>query len=312
MSATKSKIALIGNIESFINHYGIENCGFLTLTFPDSVKDVFEASNRFNSFRTGFLVKRMNGYIGVYERTKRGVIHFHFVVSLKGNILWEKRGHSIVTFNYKEVKSKRTPRRLRYRSANAFLKSLWKELLEALPLYGFGRHELVPVKSEKGVAHYLAKYLSKGIEERKPQDKGFRLVRSTIGKNAAAWKVYTTNFAFLSNTEWREALSGYITRLAASAKFILKKYGNLLDLPIFEIYRNDLSLTASMNAQNYSEVMKFRWGPKWCYWFKEKIVEAYEYHQNESEQIFIWFEDFVEQAIFKLSFNPSTGEVTEL
>lgn len=312
MSATKSTIALIGNVESFINHHGIENCGFLTLTFPDNVKDVFEASKRFNSFRTNFLVERMKGYIGVYERTKRGVIHFHFVIALKGNILWEKRGHSIVTFNHKEVKSKRTPRRLRYRSANAFLKSLWKELLEALPLYGFGRHELVPVKSEKGVAHYLAKYLSKGIKERKAEDKGFRLVRSTIGKKAAIWKTYTTNFAFLSNTEWREALSGYITRMAASAKFILKKYGQMLDLPVYETYRNDLSLKASMDAENYSEIMKFRWGAKWCYWFKENIVEQYEYHKGDDEQIFLWFEGFVENAVFRLSFNPATGEVIEL
>ena len=106
--------------------------------------------------------------------------------------------------------------------------------------------------------------------------------------------------------------SKWLHNTISSIGEILKKYGSLLDLPVFETYRNDLSLTASMNAENYSDVMKFRWGPKWCYWFKEKIVEAYEYHQNESEQIFIWFEDFVEQAIFKLSFNPLTGEVTEL
>ncbi|MDK4685633.1 hypothetical protein QDY72_10800, partial [Kingella negevensis] len=69
------------NIQSFINYFGMQNCGFLTLTFSDDVKCVYEASKRFNSFRTNFLTKVTLSYIGVYERHKSGRIHFHFVVA---------------------------------------------------------------------------------------------------------------------------------------------------------------------------------------------------------------------------------------
>lgn len=144
MSSAKPSYQLKENIIAFINHYGIDQCGFLTLTFPDDVRCVFEASRRFNSLRTGYLSKVMNAYIGVYERHKSGVIHFHFVLALKKNIAWEVRKGQIVHFDHDQV------RKGNYSSAAKELRRIWKQFREVLPRYGFGRHQLLPVKSEKG------------------------------------------------------------------------------------------------------------------------------------------------------------------
>lgn len=37
-----------------------------------------------------------------------------------------------------------------YSSAAKELRRIWKQFREVLPRYGFGRHQLLPVKSEKG------------------------------------------------------------------------------------------------------------------------------------------------------------------
>lgn len=122
VSASKPAYSFTANVQAFVDHFGIENCGFLTLTFSEKVDCVHEASRRFNSFRTNFLSKVSKGYIGVYERHKSGVIHFHFVVAFLGNIFSEVRGGAVVCFDHEEVKNKRLNRKQRYASANKYLK----------------------------------------------------------------------------------------------------------------------------------------------------------------------------------------------
>lgn len=234
----KSEFVLKENMKSFISKYGEDKCGFLTLTFSDSVFCVKEASRRFNSFRTNFLKRFARAYIGVYERHKSGVIHFHMVVALDSDI---RSG-----FNMDLV------RKRQYRNgANKYLRGVWATLRTVLPLYGFGRHQLIPIWSSKGVADYLAKYLVKGMKERSVEDKGFRLVRMSQDK-VNFWKVATSRFAWFGERSiaWRKALADWVEH----NKFMFqndfyKKTGFIVDV----------------NNETYSFVLNKIAGAKWCY-----------------------------------------------
>lgn len=264
--SSKSVYAFKENVHSFVNHFGLEKCGFFTLTFPDEVKCVFEASKRFNSLRTGYLSKIILGYIGVYERHKTGVIHFHFIVALKQNILFEIKKGVQVNYDFKAV------RRRNYKTAPKALRLLWKELRENLPKYGFGRHQLEPIKSDKGISKYLSKYLIKGIAERKEQDKGFRLVRSTSGKKAQIWRKASTQFSWVGGTseQWRKALKNYIEERASIARYRLSK-----QYRFYEKFLHELQKLSLMNQENYGEIMKNIYGSNWCYKNKDRIFEQW-------------------------------------
>jgi len=184
------------NVSVFIDLIGIDRCGFLTLTFPDNISCHKEAYERLRSFRTSFL--RRHSFYGewvcVKERQKRGAWHYHLLIDcgadIRSGVYWKQVSRANLSGFY-------------YQSCNipAHLKELRKELLEVLPKYGFGRHELQPVRTSKEqVARYLAKYLSKGFKERRPDDKRVKLVtysskwlRSSpkfqwVNENSAKWR----------------------------------------------------------------------------------------------------------------------------
>lgn len=152
------------NIERMCNEVGLSYLGFLTLTFPDNVTSNKEACRRFNSFRTGYLSRCswFRDYFLVKERQKRGAWHFHLLVYLSSDI---RTG-----FDWSEYEKGN------YRSACVELRVIWAELRKVLPKYNFGRHELLPIRSNaEGISYYMAKYLIKGFENRLPEDKGVRL-----------------------------------------------------------------------------------------------------------------------------------------
>jgi hypothetical protein len=65
-----------------------------------------------------------------------------------------------------------------YRSANSALRAEWAFWRRTCPKYRFGRHELMPVKSNaKGISRYVGKYISKHVSQRLLADKGARVVR---------------------------------------------------------------------------------------------------------------------------------------
>ena len=312
VSASKPAYSFTANVQAFVDHFGIENCGFLTLTFSEKVDCVHEASRRFNSFRTNFLSKVSKGYIGVYERHKSGVIHFHFVVAFLGNIFSEVRGGAVVCFDHEEVKNKRLNRKQRYASANKYLKALWAQFRQAVPKYGFGDKfgsQILPVYNGKGIARYLAKYLTKGILKREARDKGFRLVRSTSGKASWQWRVASSVFAWTSDSakEWRRALQDFILCKTNIARYRLAKYAHCMPAR----YLGEVQKLASMNETNYSEVMGALYGCNWCYRAKDKIWDDFQLHKYESVQEFFYFEMAV-NGVLKVSYNPMTGEVIEL
>lgn len=257
-SAKRAAYVLNLNIEGFIKHFGLDNCGFLTLTFPDDVKDVRQASKRFNSMRTNFLDKHILGYIGVYERTKRGVIHFHFIIACKGNI---REG-----FDFKAIANNIYSSNTR----NDFIASLWQLFRTKLPKYGFGRHQLVPIKCKDGIARYLSKYIIKGLGYRKPEDKHFRFVRSSQDKGQW-WKRASQQFAWYtpSSIEWRKALQHWVKE---RADFL--RMGFYLDTGFF----------MNVDEDTYSLILKKMYGHKWCYDYQQQIIFNYQRHKERALQ----------------------------
>lgn len=239
-SHKKSAYALELNVKSFIEKFGINRVGFLTLTFKDHVTDAKEAQRRFNSLRTNFLKTHYPHYIRVLERTKTGRIHYHLIVAVNEDI---RRG-----LNFQQIAKQD------YRSANLSIRMHWQRLRDNLEKYGFGRAELLPVKTNsKGLARYVSKYIGKHINNRQECDKGVRLCQTSIDKRAF-WKVATSHFSFLSHgsKEWRRKLALWVSSLNEYFS-----YRNLNFNPI--------------TVDDYGERLKQKLCPKWAFKNRETI-----------------------------------------
>lgn len=205
-----------------VGEHGLERVGFLTLTFRDHVLDIKEAQKRFNSLRAGVLAVRYADFVTVVERQKSGRIHFHLLVAMSEDI---RTG-----FDFEAIE------RHDYRSANLNLRGEWAFWRSTAGLYGFGRTELMPVRSSvDGIAKYVGKYIAKHIDQRRDDDKGARLVRYSVGARRCG-----TRFAWTGarSKEWRKKLGAFATR-----------------------------------HQCWSlEMMRERFGPKWAYRLAEYIA----------------------------------------
>lgn len=189
----KAASALGWNVFALAQKHGLENLGFLTLTFKDHVLDVKEAQRRLNSLLTHIIKPRYQDYIGVLERQKSGRIHYHLLVVI---------GFDIRTgFDFAAVDAKD------YSSANPALRAEWAFWRKTAPAYGFGRTELMPIKSsEEAIGKYIGKYIGKHMESRQEADKGARLVRYSRGARVAS-----TRFQFVSagSQQWRSKLRAF-------------------------------------------------------------------------------------------------------
>jgi len=190
----KSASALAWNVQYFVDTYGLSNVGFLTLTFRDHVTDPKEAQRRFNSLKTHILTPRYRAYIRVMEPMKSGRIHYHLLVALNSDI---RTG-----FDFSAIRNQD------YSSANKDIRAEWSFWRKTAPKYGFGRTELMPVRSNsEGIGRYVGKYISKGIESRTEQFKGVRLVE--YSRKA---KIASTRFQFVTegSSEWRRKLGIFV------------------------------------------------------------------------------------------------------
>jgi hypothetical protein len=155
--------ALSWNVAHLCQKYGVERVGFLTLTFADHVTDVREASRRFHSLASNVLKQRYGHYIRVLERQKSGRIHYHLLVVLPDDI---RTGADFDAFARRD-----------YKSANNHLRREWAYWRKTACFYGFGRTELMPVRSDAAaLGQYVGKYIGKHIGQREERDKGARLV----------------------------------------------------------------------------------------------------------------------------------------
>ena len=200
--AARRAFTVEGNAERFIKKVGVERVGFLTLTFPEPLLDHKEASRRINSLNTNFFPYVFPNWQRVFERTKKGYVHYHLLVECKQDI---RSGFNFdlyhVALGLKHHKKPyRHIERQAFRTANSNLRNLWQELRERLPRYGFGRHELMPIRTTaKAAVRYVGKYLSKGMDGYE-EDKGVRRIAYSKGQVRSS-----SNFVWHSSgtKEWR-------------------------------------------------------------------------------------------------------------
>jgi hypothetical protein len=175
--------ALVDNIKWMAAAFGVERVGFLTLTLGDkdaggrfrNLRDRKEAQRRFHSFMTNEISKHYLLGVTITERHRNGGLHFHLVLVCKEDI----RG-SIdfdACFPPKGFDA-RPVHKADYSTANQVIKREWAYLRRVSRLYGFGRHQLQPMrKNAEALGRYLGEYLRKDWNCRLAEDKGARCVR---------------------------------------------------------------------------------------------------------------------------------------
>lgn len=207
----KTAFILKETVSALAERHSIERLGFLTLTFAQHITNPKEAQRRLNSLLTHVIKVRYLDYVGVFERQKSGRIHYHLLVVLNQDI------RSGVDFDQLEAGN--------YQSASAGLRSEWAFWRKTAKDYGFGRTELLPVKTTtEAIARYVGKYISKHIEQRQDQDKGVRLVRYSQGA-----RVGTTRFQFhtLGASEWRRKVAIFVEILRSSKGWDIREISDL-------------------------------------------------------------------------------------
>jgi hypothetical protein len=163
--------------------FGKERVGFLTLTLGDldaggryrNLRDRKEAQRRFHSLLTNVIAERYQCGVTITERHDNKGIHFHLAVVCAQDIRGQMDFDAC--FPPKDARGKPTyaPD---YATANDAIKREWAFWRRVAKLYGFGRHQLQPMRENgEALGHYLGAYLRKDWEHRLPEDKGARCVR---------------------------------------------------------------------------------------------------------------------------------------
>lgn len=165
-SERRRKFTLTAGVIDFVQRYGLERCGFLTLTFADDLQwsnsdEWAEAARRWHKLVRRDLSSFLVDWGRVVEAQKSGRLHFHCVVALREDI---RTG-----FDFEEYR-RRVEGHIRFRAsdvgANNFLRHVWAVIRQALPRHGFGRSELTPLREEsEAVASYVGKYVAGGKPE---------------------------------------------------------------------------------------------------------------------------------------------------
>lgn len=179
----KQADTLTKNIAWLATTFGNERIGFLTLTLGDmdaggryrNLRDRKEAQRRFRSLLTNVIAKRYLCGVIVTERHRNGGLHFHLAVVCADDI--HGQIDFAACFPPKDARGK-PQYKPDYATANAAIKREWAFWRCIAKLYGFGRHQLQPMRANgEALGRYLAAYLSQDWEHRLPEDKGARCVR---------------------------------------------------------------------------------------------------------------------------------------
>jgi hypothetical protein len=230
----KTAFILSESVQKLCRLNGIDRVAFLTLTFADHILDPREAQKRLNSLLTHVVKPRYGEYTGVLERQKSGRIHYHLLVTMP--------------FDCRSCADFEAFSRHDYRTASKALRNEWRFWRVTSRKYGFGRTELMPIKStEEAIGRYVGKYISKSITASNESnnadlDKGVRLVRYSNGARAG-----TSHFTFVSKNSEK-----YRTAL----RYLVEVINQQMGFGITEI----------------SE-LKFFFGPRWQYAFRYAIAD---------------------------------------
>jgi hypothetical protein len=235
--AAKTVFCLAREIEALSRDYPLDRIGFLTLTFADNITDRKEAWRRFRSLRTNVLRTRYVCCIAVSERQKRGAWHFHLIVVTKAFLgtardaglatlaqdMW--REHRLWSDSSGRPMGRQESVRLRAMISPS-LRAEWKFWREIAPEYGFGRCEILPVKSTaEAMGKYCGKYVVDHLRHRLPCDKGVRRV-SYI--NFKGRRCFRPRFSWNSPgaRRWRQAVAQFaLDNFCRDTADLRKKFG---------------------------------------------------------------------------------------
>jgi hypothetical protein len=145
------------NIRLYIEKFGVERVGLLTVTTPIACLLASDFQSKWHSFQSHALKESFPTGIWVRERQPRsGNWHAHAVVNAGWDI---KTG-----FPFDQVEDGF------YANVPLPMRKLWKELRKMADAYGFGRTEFLPIRySGSACARYLTKYLGKAFSTEKAE-----------------------------------------------------------------------------------------------------------------------------------------------
>jgi len=183
----KKANVLRGEIGDMAEKYSVPELLTITFTFANPYPDREEAQRRKHSFDTNVIRKNFECGVWVFERSTKGRPHYHEVVAapdkdfLQG---WDWDAYKTTQdLNHEMYRvGKRKDLMTAYRAAQRkLMKGASDDFKDAVEMckherakgYGLGMIHLAPVKNEKAVAYYWAKYILKD-GQKDGRDKGYR------------------------------------------------------------------------------------------------------------------------------------------
>jgi hypothetical protein len=259
----KKMFALRLKIEWMVRTYGVNHVGMQTMTIRENVTDRKEFERRFKSISTNVFPKLYLDWLRVFERQHRGAWHAHVVVVTKADT---RTGTDVEGLNklLKDKRDRKIPKVVYYsgikRMASPNLKGLWKEFRRLCGIgeykarrrgkrfYKFDACHLLPIISTaQALAVYVSKYISKGFEQRRPEDKGMRLVGSTrnvsrVCNERFSWadgggKLHRLKLGILAKLLGIESLDGFAEMFGPKWAYHLQPAIALIELPYYENMR---------------------------------------------------------------------------
>lgn len=232
-----------------------------TITVRDNITDRREFERRFKSLATNVFPELYLDWLRVFERQQRGAWHVHVVVATKDDI---RTGTDVVALNQllKDKRDRKISKAIYYfgikRLASPNLKAIWKEFRRLCGLgefkarrkgrcYKFDACHLLPIISTaQALAVYVSKYISKGFEHRRPEDKGMCLVGSTrnvsrVCNERFSWangggKLHRLKLGILAKMFAIDSLDGFAEQFGYKWAYHLGPVPKDLDLPYWGGY----------------------------------------------------------------------------
>lgn len=203
----KRAFTLRNHVEAFVKYWERNHSVFFTTTDKDGVNPKVYA-RRWHSLLANE-GDWLRGYIRVLEPQKNGRPHFHNLTSVAFDTRpdefdWEAFNASTDAWHKKDWGTFRKMRERYKASAVPELVNLWKWGREKMPLYGLGRCEILPIRKQGAIAHYIGKYLDKGMSHKIDAWKGVRRFE-TDRRTSEQWKRCGSKFSWVSPgaRQWR-------------------------------------------------------------------------------------------------------------
>jgi hypothetical protein len=257
----KKSFSIEDRIRWMRDKYGYEHLGFQTLTVRENLTDGRELNRRFKSLTRNVFPKLYDDWLRVYERQKRGAWHVHIVVALKADI---RTGTNVGALNQllQDKKGGKISKGAYYRGlithASPTLRAIWKAFRRLCGLgefkhrreskgqryYKFDASHLLPVLSTpEALAAYVSQYIGKGFENRRPNDKGMRLVGCSRRVNAAcserftwakgAGSLFRRKLGMLAGLVGFRSMDDFARRLGPKWAYHIKPVIGVLTLPYY-------------------------------------------------------------------------------